>query len=109
MKSKRVVSKDLKLIRDSFDITTKELPDKVGFLEKRPGKKEFREITYKEFRQNVTSIGGALIEKLGLQGERIAIIGENSYEWEVSYYSVVCGTGIVVPLDKELPAKEIVN
>ena len=62
---KRVVSKNLKLIRDSFDITTKELPDKVGFLEKRPGKKEFRQITYKEFRQNVTSIGAALIEKLG--------------------------------------------
>ena len=105
----RVTSKNLKTIRDSFDLTTKELKDKVGFLEKRPGKKEFREITYKEFRQNVTSIGAALIEKLGLQGERIAIIGENSYEWAVSYYSVVCGTGIVVPLDKELPASEIAN
>lgn len=107
--SKRVTSKNLKTIRDSFDITTKELPDKVGFLEKRPGKKEFREITYKEFREDVTSIGAALIEKLGLKGERIAIIGENSYEWAVSYYSVVCGAGLVVPLDKELPASEIAN
>lgn len=107
--SKRVISKDIKIIRDSFDITTKELPDKVGFLEKRPGKKEFREITYKEFRQDVTSIGAALIEKLGLKGERIAIIGENSYEWAVSYYSVICGAGLVVPLDKELPASEIAN
>ncbi|MBQ8044285.1 MAG: AMP-binding protein [Clostridia bacterium] len=107
--SKRVISKNLKLIRDSFDLTTKELPEKVGFLEKRPGKKEFREITYKEFRQDVTSIGAALIKKLGLQGERIAVIGENSYEWAVSYYSVVCGAGLVVPLDKELPASEIAN
>lgn len=106
---KRVISKDLKLIRESFDITTSEQPDKVGFLEKRPGKKEFREITYKEFRKDVTSIGAALIEKLGLKGERIAIIGENSYEWAVSYYSVVCGAGLVVPLDKELPASEIAN
>ena len=106
---KKIGSKNLSLIRDSFDITTRELPDKVGFLEKRPGKKEFREITYKEFRHDVTSIGSALIEKLGLKGERIAIIGENSYEWAVSYYSVVCGTGIVVPLDKELPASEIAN
>ena len=107
--SKRVISKNLKIIRDSFDLTTKELPDKVGFLEKRPGKKEFREITYKEFREDVTSIGAALIEKLGLKGERIAIIGENSYEWAVSYYSVICGAGLVVPLDKELPASEIAN
>ena len=107
--SKRVISKNLKTIRDSFDVTTKELPDKIGFLEKRPGKKEFREITYKEFREDVTSIGAALIEKLGLKGERIAIIGENSYEWAASYYSVVCGSGLVVPLDKELPASEIGN
>lgn len=107
--SERVISKNLKIIRDSFDITTKELPEKVGFMEKRPGKKEFREITYKEFRSDVTSIGAALIEKLGLKGERIAIIGENSYEWAVSYYSVVCGAGLVVPLDKELPANEIAN
>ena len=107
--NRKIGPKGLKTIRESFDLTTKELPDKVGFLEKRPGKKEFREITYKEFRKDVTSIGAALIEKLGLQGERIAVIGENSYEWAVSYYSVVCGTGIVVPLDKELPASEIAN
>jgi len=107
--SRKIASKNLKLIRDSFDLTTKEFASKVGFLEKRPGKKEFREITYGEFRKDVISVGCTLIEKLGLKGERIAIIGENSYEWAVSYYSVVCGTGIVVPLDKELPAKEIVN
>ncbi|MBR5227892.1 MAG: AMP-binding protein [Clostridia bacterium] len=106
---KRVISKNLKTIRDSFDITTKENKDKVAFLEKRPRQKEFREITYNEFRQNVTSIGAALIEKLKLKDEKIAIIGENSYEWAASYYSVVCGTGIVVPLDKELPAREVVN
>jgi len=105
----KIVPKNLKTIKESFDITTKQLPDKIGFLEKRPNKKEFREITYKEFRHDVTSIGAALIKDLGLEGERIAVIGENSYEWAVSYYSVVCGTGIVVPLDKELPANEIAN
>ena len=108
MKS-RIMPKEHKLIRDSFDETTKRLPNKVGFLEKRPGMKQFREITFREFRNDVTSVGAALIEKLGLKGERIAIIGENSYEWAASYYSVVCGAGIVVPLDKELPASEVLN
>lgn len=104
-----IMPKGHKLIRESFDETTKRLPNKVGFLEKRPGMKSFREITYREFRNDVTSIGAALIEKLGLKGESIAIIGENSYEWAASYYSVVCGAGIVVPLDKELPASEVLN
>lgn len=105
----RIMPKEHKIIRESFDETTRRLPNKVGFLEKRPGMKKFREITYREFRNDVTSIGAALIEKLGLKGERIAIIGENSYEWAASYYSVVCGAGIVVPLDKELPATEVLN
>lgn len=50
--------------------------------------------------------GTALI-KLGLKGKRIAIIGENRYEWGLSYLAITCGTGIVVPLDKSLPENEI--
>ena len=44
---------------------------------------------------------------MGLKGKRIAVIGENRYEWEVAYLAICCGTGIVVPLDKALPANEI--
>ncbi len=44
---------------------------------------------------------------MGLKGKRIALISENRYEWEVAYLAVCCGTGIVVPLDKALPANEI--
>ena len=106
---KLVKVKDVKTIKDSFDLTTKTLPNKVAFLEKRPDQKEFRNITYSEFRKDVISIGTALIKNLNLKGKRIAIIGENSYEWAVSYFAVVCGAGLVVPLDKELPANEIAN
>ena len=106
---KKVNVKGVKTIKDSFDLTTKTLPNKVAFLEKRPGKKEFRNITYNEFRKDVISVGTALIKDLNLKDKRIAIIGENSYEWAVSYYAVACGVGLVVPLDKELPAKEIAN
>ena len=40
---------------------------------------------------------------------RIAVISENRYEWGVAYLAVVTGTGIVVPLDRALPANEIEN
>ncbi len=52
--------------------------------------------------------GTALI-KLGLKNKRIAVIGENRYEWEIAYLSIVCGVGIVVPLDKALPENELKN
>ena len=35
------------------------------------------------------------------------MIGENSSEWAISYLAVICGTGIVVPLDKELSKEEL--
>ena len=44
---------------------------------------------------------------MGLKNKRISVIGENRYEWEIAYLSVVCGTGIVVPLDKSLPENEL--
>ncbi|MGI6669843.1 MAG: AMP-binding protein [Acetivibrionales bacterium] len=59
-----------------------------------------------EFKNDVDALGTALIN-IGLKGGRVAIIGENRYEWAVSYMAVVNGTGIVVPLDKELPENEI--
>ena len=69
-------------------------------------KQGYKIITHKELRKMVNSLGTQLIE-LGLKGKRIAVIGENRYEWQISYLSVVCGTGIVVPLDKSLPENEI--
>ena len=69
---------------------------------------KYKIITHKEVRKDIDGLGTALID-LGLKGKRIAIIGENRYEWEEAYLAVVCGTGIVVPLDKSLPANELVS
>lgn len=38
---------------------------------------------------------------------RIAVIGENSYQWVLMHNAVMFGLGIAVPLDKQLSAKEI--
>ena len=46
---------------------------------------------------------------MGLAGRRIAVMGQGCYEWIVSYLAVVCGAGIVVPVDKDLSAPEIEN
>lgn len=67
----------------------------------------FKEYTHKEVRDMVDCLGTALVSLLNLKGKRIAVIGENRYEWEVAYLSVVAGTGTVVPLDKALPENEL--
>lgn len=67
---------------------------------------KYKIITHEQVRNMVDYLGTALIS-LGLKGKRIAIIGPNSSEWEIAYLSVVCGTGVVVPLDKSLPENEL--
>lgn len=67
---------------------------------------KYQIFTHNEVRDMVNSLGTALID-LGLKGKRVAIIGENRYEWELAYLSITCGTGTVVPLDKSLPENEL--
>ncbi|MCI8411842.1 MAG: AMP-binding protein [Clostridia bacterium] len=67
---------------------------------------KFREITHKEFRDDINYLGTALIN-LGLKGKRIAVISDNRYEWCVGYLAAVTGVGVIVPLDKALPNNEI--
>lgn len=65
-------------------------------------------MTYDEYIDEVNALGTALIS-IGLKNKRIGVISENRYEWEEAYLSIVCGTGVVVPLDKSLPENEIFN
>lgn len=73
-------------------------------IKKELGKYEI--YTHKQVREMIDALGTSLID-LELKNKRIGIIGENRYEWEVAYLAVVCGTGIVVPLDKSLPENEL--
>ena len=93
-------------IKDMLNKSGEKYGDRPAYLFRtdKPGK--LREITHREFRKQVTKLGTKLID-MGLKDKRIAVIGENCYEWAVSYLAVVTGTGIVVPLDKALPENEI--
>lgn len=77
-----------------------------AFHQKFKGDSEYTAITYRQMLEDVNGLGTALLAK-GLKNRRIAVIGENCYQWAVSYLSVVCGTGVAVPLDKELNREEI--
>lgn len=80
--------------------------DNVAFRQRFVKDEPFREIIYREALDTVNGLGTALIAH-GLKGKRISVIGENCYQWATSYLAAVCGTGVVVPLDKELSAQEL--
>lgn len=94
-------------LKDMLEQSSLLYGDKNAFLIK--SKDEiYKEIKYRDFKHDVDAFGTALLD-LGLKDSFIAVIGENSYEWCVTYLAVVNGTGTIVPLDRELPHVEIEN
>ncbi len=96
-------------IKEVFDMAREKYQNNIFMLEKFNPKGEFTKITYQEFSEDVIALGTALRNKYNLAGERVVIIGENTYHWYVSYMAMLCGVGIAVPVDKELPVNEIEN
>lgn len=98
----------IETIKDFIENTTYEYPDRVAYMYKNSHREDFRELTYGDFREMMDAMGTAMIH-MGLKGAKIAVIGENSYRWALSYFTTVCGVGVVVPIDKNLMAEEVAN
>ncbi len=96
-------------VKEMFINSSKEYADRTLLLEKFNPKEDWTEITYNQFKNEVIGFGTALIRKLNLKDTRIVIIGENTHHWYLSYMAMLCGAGIAVPVDKELPENEIEN
>lgn len=64
-------------------------------------------VTYEKFKNDVEALGTILID-MGLEGKKVGLIGKNSYNWAISYLAISI-IGVVVPIDKELQADDVVN
>ncbi|MDD2190068.1 MAG: AMP-binding protein [Eubacteriales bacterium] len=108
-KDRYVIYRDIRPIIDlkHMLISSAELfGDNIAFHVKDKVGGSYRGITYNEVKSDTDALGTALTS-MGLKGKNISIIGDNRYEWAISYLSTVCGTGVAVPLDKELNASEL--
>lgn len=100
--------REIKDLRELINNTVERNNNGTAFLVKdRPGG-EYKPISYGQFSLDINALGTSLL-RLGLKGKKVAVIGENSYEWVVAYLATVNGTGVVVPIDRELAPKEIAN
>ena len=98
-----------KTVKEFFIKSINEYPNEPCILEKPNHKEPYKVTTYKEFGEDVFGLGTALINILNLKDKRVLIIGETQYDWYVSYMAMLCGVGIAVPTDKELPLNELEN
>ena len=113
MSSKNCLYNDVKKYRDLREVVNDavdKFPEKTAFIEKiKDGENvTYRNISYKEFKEEIDGLASSLIS-LGLKDKKIAILSQNRYEWIESYFTIVNGVGVVVPLDRSLPNDEVVS
>lgn len=98
-----------KTVKEFFLKSIKEYPNNACILEKPNHKEPYKIITYKQFGEDVLALGTSLINVLNLKDKKVIIIGETQLGWYTSYMAMLCGVGIAVPTDRELPIHELEN
>lgn len=99
---------DYKTIKEVFVNSIEKFADNTLILQKPSHKEPYKEISYKQFGEDVIALGAKLIKILP-KNARVVIVSETTYDWYVSYMAMLCGVGIAVPVDKELPDNELEN
>ena len=101
----------VKNYREMIEYSVKNYANNVAYKYKKDGNLknvEYVEKTYEQVGKDIKAFSTELLNK-GLENKKIVLIGNNRYEWCISYLAVTSGNMIIVPLDKALPDNEIEN
>ncbi len=99
-------SRKIENIRSALRASERLYGERPAFMQKREG--EYRTVTYSRFRDMFEALGTELWAR-DLAGRKIIVTGDNCLEWATVYIATVSGLGVIVPVDKELPAEELCN
>ncbi len=98
----------LETLRSIINFIAETYESRQAFRIPRKGKQGDKYRTFREFYDEIRNFGTVLLDR-GFSGDRIAIIGENSYKWIVSYFAVTNTGNVALPLDRELSAEELAD
>jgi long-chain acyl-CoA synthetase len=105
MKYKCLQPERISDVRELVVRASKLFSDRIAFKELSHGL-EVLEYTYAQVEQDCNAFGTKLLQ-MGMSGYHIALISESSYNWVLTFLTVMCGVGVLVPLDKELMPEDI--
>lgn len=96
-------------IKEMMELSVRDAAKTVAFKYRDEKEKDkIIDVTYEEF-QNDTFYLGTALSNVNMTDKHIAVIGDNSYKWLTVYLTVLKSDGVIVPIDKELTSKEIIN
>ena len=93
-------------IKEMMELAVEQAGDQNAFMYRQ--KDKIVEVKYKEFQDDTFYLGTALADK-NLHESHVAVIGDNSYNWITVYLTMLKTNGVIVPVDKELPVKDIIG
>ena len=102
-------SREVKTYREMIEYSTKNYAKNIAYTYKKDytaKEVEYVERTYEQVGKDVKAFSTLLLNK-NLEGKRVVLIGNNRYEWCITYFATTTGNMIVVPMDKALPDNEI--
>ena len=97
---------DICNMKELLELVALKFGDKPAFTFDRGN--ELVSVSYKQLKADVEALG-AVLTSMGMRNSKVALIGENSYDWVITYFAVVNSGNIIVPLDRELPEADIKN
>ena len=99
----------IKTIKELMELCVKDAATQIAIeYRDEKNKENIVKVTYEEFQNDTFHLGTAL-SNINMTSNHIAVIGDNSYKWLTVYLTVLKSDGVIVPIDKELTAKEIIN
>lgn len=111
-KSRKIYkSEPIKNFRELLERVEEKYSNNIAFKYKKDAtvkEPEYIEKTYAQYIKDIKALSTTLLS-LGYKGKKVAVIGNNRYEWCTTYMAVTTGGMIIVPLDKALPNNEIEN
>ena len=96
-------------IREIVEYASTNYGEKTAFSYRiKASDKDVVKISYNKFKDDVRALSSELIS-MGVDGKHCIIIGKSSYEWILTYYSVLIAGGVLVPLDKDWLAEDLTD
>ncbi len=95
--------------REMTENVAKRYPDRYAITyRKDPRDAEPVHITFAEARDTIRNLATGCVA-MGMRDKTVAIIGETSPEWIFSYFALMSIGAVTVPIDKELPAQDMIS
>ena len=93
-------------VKDLVEWAGTQHKDKIAYSFK--DGKDRKEVSFERLRRDVRGLATRLLN-MGVAGKHCVLVGKLSYEWAITYFSVMAAGGVLVPLDRDWTAEDLAD